>query len=94
MARATWNGVILAETDTFELVEGNVYFPPESLNQDYFQASERTSICPWKGTANYFDLVVNGETAKDAAWVYKDPKPAADKIRGHVAFWGGVNVER
>jgi uncharacterized protein (DUF427 family) len=93
MAKASWNGAVLAQSDTFEVVEGNIYFPIDTLNMDYFQQSTRTSLCPWKGTANYYDIVVNGQTNKDAAWVYRTPKPAADKIKDYIAFWGGVTVE-
>ncbi|MDG2990419.1 DUF427 domain-containing protein [Candidatus Synechococcus calcipolaris G9] len=93
MAKATWNGVVLAESDRCEVVEGNQYFPPESLNQDYFQASPTHTTCGWKGTASYYTLVVNGQENKDAAWYYPDPKEAAKKIKGYVAFWRGVKVE-
>ncbi len=93
MPKATWNGVVLAESDQFETVEGNVYFPMDSLNKDFFTASETTSVCPWKGTAGYFTVKVNGEENTDAAWYYPDPKPAASNIKDHVAFWRGVSVE-
>ena len=94
MARATWNGVTIAQSDTFEVVEGNVYFPREALRAEHFAASEKTTVCGWKGTANYFDVVVDGQRNPDAAWYYADPKPAAQNIRGHVAFWRGVTVTR
>jgi uncharacterized protein (DUF427 family) len=94
MARAVWNGQVLAESDTFEIVEGNVYFPPETLRQEFFRDSITTSVCPWKGTANYYDVVVDGAVNKDAAWVYREPKRAAANITGHIAFWRGVEVER
>ncbi|HIK20853.1 MAG TPA: DUF427 domain-containing protein [Synechococcus sp. M44_DOE_062] len=93
MPRAIWNGVVVAETDRYETVEGNIYFPPESLRREYFQPSSTHTICPWKGEASYYTLVVNGQENKDAAWYYPDPKPAAANIRGYVAFWKGVKVE-
>ncbi|MGY2716860.1 uncharacterized protein (DUF427 family) [Thermostichus sp. MS-CIW-19] len=93
MPRAIWNGVVVAETDRYETVEGNIYFPPESLRWEYFQTSSTHTTCPWKGQASYYTLVVNGQENKDAAWYYPDPKPAAANIRGYVAFWKGVEVE-
>jgi len=93
MARAIWNGAILAETDDYEEVEGNIYFPPSALNEAYFKPSDKTTYCGWKGEANYFTLEVNGQTNPDAAWVYREPKDAASHIKGYVAFWGGVTVE-
>ncbi|QDU69083.1 DUF427 domain-containing protein [Engelhardtia mirabilis] len=94
MPRAIWNGTVLAETDVFEEVDGNVYFPPESLEREFFQESAKTTVCGWKGTASYYSLVVDGQRNDDAAWVYRDPKSAAAKIKDHVAFWRGVTVER
>ena len=94
MARATWNGATLAESDGFEVVEGNVYFPPEALNREYFRESATHTVCPWKGVASYYTVVVDGAANPDAAWYYPDPKPAAANVRGHVAFWRGVTVER
>ena len=93
MPRATWKGVVIAETDQFETVEGNVYFPMDAIKKEYFVESETTSICPWKGTASYLTVAVNGETNADAAWYYADPKTAASNIKDHVAFWRGVDVE-
>ncbi len=93
MARATWNGVLLAESEHCEVVEGNQYFPPEALARQYFRDSATHTTCPWKGTASYFDVVVNGETNTDAAWYYPAPKEAARQITGYVAFWRGVRVE-
>ncbi len=93
MPRATWNGATLAESERTVIVEGNHYFPPDSVRSDLFRASETHSICPWKGTASYYDVEVNGEKNPDAAWYYPDPKPAAAQIRDHVAFWKGVRVE-
>ena len=94
MPKATWNGVVLAESDRCEVVEGNQYFPPDSLNMEYFQPSEKTTFCPWKGTASYYTVAVDGQTNPDAAWVYREPKSAASNIKGYVAFWRGVTVEK
>lgn len=94
MPRALWKGAVLAETDRFETVEGNVYFPPDSLKQEHFRPSETHTVCGWKGLCSYYDVVVEGAVNKDAAWYYPDPKPAANNIRGYVAFWKGVTVER
>ena len=92
MPKATWNGAVLAESDDTRVVEGNHYFPPGSLNQAHFAACEHTSVCGWKGTARYFDVVVDGQTNPAAAWYYPAPKPAAAEIGGYVAFWRGVEV--
>lgn len=94
MAKAIWRGKVLAESDRFELVEGNVYFPPQTLDRRYFKASATTTICPWKGTAHYYTVAIDGAENPDAAWYYPDPKPAAAQIKDHVAFWHGVTVER
>jgi len=94
MPKAKWNGRIIAETDKFETVEGNVYFPPESLKREYFVPSAQTTRCPWKGLAHYYNVVVDGKENKDAAWYYPDPSPAARNIKDHVAFWRGVAVEK
>jgi uncharacterized protein (DUF427 family) len=93
MAKATWNGTIIAESNRTEVVEGNHYFPPQSLKQEYFQPSNTHSSCAWKGLCSYYSVVVNGETNKDAAWYYPEPKEAARNITGYVAFWKGVLVE-
>ena len=90
--KATWNGAVLAESDATVVVEGNHYFPPSALRREHLRESARETACPWKGTASYYDVVVGGETNADAAWVYRDPKPAAAEIRDHVAFWKGVEV--
>ncbi len=92
MAKAVWNGVVIAESDKTEMVEGNHYFPPDSIKQEYFTENSRTSVCPWKGTASYYDVVVDGETNPGAAWSYPEPKSAASQIKDHVAFWNGVEV--
>ena len=94
MARAIWKGKVLAESETFELVEGNVYFPPDAVNREYLKESAHTSACPWKGKASYYTVVVDGEENRDAAWYYPEPKEAAGQIKDHVAFWRGVTVER
>ena len=93
MATALWNGTVLAESEHTLIVEGNHYFPHESVNWDYFTASDKQSVCPWKGTASYYTLVVNGEKNVDAAWYYPDPMEAAKNIEGYVAFWKGVQVD-
>jgi len=93
MTKAIWKGRVIAESDATVEVEGNAYFPPDSLVREHFRESPTTSVCGWKGTANYYDVVVDGETNSDAAWIYRDPKPAAENIRGHVAFWKGVRIE-
>jgi uncharacterized protein (DUF427 family) len=93
MPKATWNGATLAESDRTVIVEGNHYFPADSVRGDFFRPSETHSVCPWKGTASYYDVEVNGQKNPDAAWYYPDPKPAAVQIRDHVAFWKGVRVE-
>jgi uncharacterized protein (DUF427 family) len=93
MPRATWNGAVLAESERCETVEGNCYFPPDALRREYLRESSTHSRCPWKGTASYYDVVVNGEMNRDAAWYYPEPSEAAKRIKGHVAFWHGVVVE-
>lgn len=93
MPRAIWNGAVLAESDRCEVVEGNSYFPPDSIRREHFRESATHSTCPWKGLASYYDVVVDGQVNKDAAWYYPQPKPAASNIHGYVAFWRGVNVE-
>lgn len=93
MARATWNGRLLAESGRFEQVEGNVYFPPGSVNTEYLRPSDTITHCPWKGEAHYYHVVVDGDINQDAAWYYPAPKEAAAYIKDHVAFWKGVVVE-
>ena len=94
MPRAIWNGAVIAESEGFETVEGNVYFPPGALRMEHFRASPTHTVCPWKGTASYYTVVVDGKENPDAAWFYPDPLPAAAEIKDHVAFWHGVEVER
>lgn len=91
-ARAIWNGTTLASSDRTVVVEGNHYFPIEDVETQYFEESETTSICPWKGTANYRTVVVDGQRNVDAAWYYAEPKEAAAEIKGRLAFWKGVEV--
>lgn len=92
MPTATWNGAVLADSDDTVMVEGNHYFPPDAIDERFFVRSERTSFCPWKGTASYLDVVVDGQVNSAAAWVYRDPKPKASHIADRIAFWGGVEV--
>ena len=94
MPRATWNGAVLAESDRCLVVEGNQYFPPDAVKREYFKPSETHTVCSWKGTASYYDVVVDGTVNHDAAWFYPEPKQAAANIAGHIAFWKGVSVER
>ena len=94
MPKATWNGALLAEAedDEVEIVEGNVYFPPDKVDRTYLRDSPTHTVCPWKGTASYYDVLVEGETNKDAAWYYPVTKPEAEHVAGYVAFWKGVEV--
>jgi uncharacterized protein (DUF427 family) len=92
--KAKWNGALLAESDQTIEVEGNQYFPPDAISKEYFQPSETHTTCPWKGIASYYNVVVDGEVNKDAAWYYPETKPAADEIKSYVAFWRGVKVEK
>jgi uncharacterized protein (DUF427 family) len=94
MAKATWSGATLAESDNCIVVEGNQYFPPDSVNREYLQQSDAHSTCPWKGVASYYTVVVNGKQNEDAAWYYPQPKDAAGQIKDYVAFWRGVKVEQ
>lgn len=93
MPKAIWNGVVIAESDRCEVVEGNQYFPPEAIKQEYFQPSDTHTVCSWKGTASYYSVVVDGQVNRDAAWYYPEPKSAANNIKDYVAFWRGVKVE-
>lgn len=93
MPKATWEGVVLAESDNCVVVEGNQYFPPDSIHNDYFKPAANTTICPWKGTAHYYDIEINGKRNPGAAWYYPEPKTAAAEIKDRVAFWRGVKVE-
>lgn len=93
MPKATWNGAVIAESDRCVVVEGNQYFPIDSVKREYLRDSSTHTVCSWKGTASYYDVVVDGKTNNDAAWYYPEPKDAAAQIRDHVAFWRGVVVE-
>lgn len=93
MTKAIWKGVIVAESDNCEIVEGNSYFPPDSIKSEYFVPSDTHTTCGWKGVASYYTLKVNGEENKDAAWYYPNPKEKALNIKGYVAFWRGVKIE-
>lgn len=90
--KAVWNQTVVAETDDTVVVEGNHYFPQNSVREGMLRPSPTRTTCPWKGVAHYYDLVVNGETNGDAAWAYPEPTPAAANIRGRIAFWKGVEV--
>jgi uncharacterized protein (DUF427 family) len=92
MAKAMWNDQVIAESDHTVVVEGNHYFPPESVKAEYLKASSHTTVCGWKGTAHYYDLLVDGQTNPGAAWYYPTPKDAAKQIAGRIAFWKGVQV--
>ena len=93
MPKAIWNGVVLAESDKCEVVEGNQYFPPDSINKQYFKESSTHTTCPWKGVASYYTIEVDGQENKDAAWYYPNAKDKAKNIEGFIAFWKGVKVE-
>jgi uncharacterized protein (DUF427 family) len=93
MAKATWVGKTIAESNDTLVVEGNRYFPLESVNRAFLKNSPHTSVCPWKGTAHYYHLEVDGMKNENAAWYYPDPNPAAAEIKDHIAFWNGVHIE-
>ena len=93
MSRASYNGVILAESDDTVVVEGNHYFPPQSVVRELLLPSDHTTICPWKGEASYYHVEANDKINRNAAWFYADPTPAAASIKGRIAFWHGVTVE-
>ena len=93
MPKAVWNDAVIAESDDTVVVEGNHYFPPEALNRELLRDSDRHTMCGWKGTASYYDIVVDGQTNAGAAWYYPETKPKAAHIAGRVAFWRGVRVE-
>ena len=91
--KATWNGQVIAESDDTVVVEGNHYFPPESVSKELVTPSDHHTTCPWKGQASYYNVVVDGQENENAAWYYSEPKEAAAEIKDHVAFWHGVSVE-
>lgn len=90
--KAIWKNTVIAESNDTIIVENNHYFPAHAIHQQYFISSDSNTICPWKGTASYYSLLVDGEENKDAAWYYPDPKPAAQDIKNRIAFWKGVEV--
>ena len=91
--KAVWEGNVIAESDATVVVEDNHYFPPGSVRKDYLKPSSTTTVCPWKGTASYYNVVVEGRENRDAAWYYPDPKEAAAEIGDHIAFWRGIKVQ-
>lgn len=94
VATATWNGVVIAQSNETIKVEGNHYFPPEAVDTRYLKPSGQRTACPWKGMASYYDVVVEGSVNAGAAWFYRNPKPAASDIKNYIAFWQGVKVSR
>ncbi|HUY59405.1 MAG TPA: DUF427 domain-containing protein [Solirubrobacteraceae bacterium] len=92
--QAVWNGVVIAESDRTVVIEGNHYFPPDDVNTEYLESTSKRTACPWKGTASYYDIVIDGERNKAAGWYYPQPSHAASQIKDHVAFWHGVKVKR
>jgi uncharacterized protein (DUF427 family) len=94
MAKASWGGKVIAESSATVVVEGHQYFPPESVNKEFLKPSNHTTVCPWKGTAHYFHVAVDGMQNDNAAWYYPQPKPAAAEIKDRIAFWNGVRVKR
>ena len=93
MAKAIWNGKVIAESNDYEIVERNIYFPAEAVDMEYLNNSNMQTVCPWKGTASYYDVIVDGQVNKDAAWYYPNPSDAANNIKGYIAFWRGVEIE-
>ncbi|MDB4088061.1 DUF427 domain-containing protein [Flavobacteriales bacterium] len=93
MRKAIWNGVVIAESETTVQIEGNHYFPPNTIKKEYFEESDLHSNCPWKGVASYYNVVIDGKTNKDAAWYYPEVSDLAKSIKGYVAFWKGVTIE-
>ena len=93
MPKAVWNGAVLAESNNCEVVENNYYFPPDAINREFFKESSTHTTCPWKGVASYYNVEVEGQVNKDAAWYYPEARQAAKNIEGYVAFWRGVKVE-
>ena len=93
MPKAVWNDRVIAESDDVQVVDGYTYFPPESIDRDLLRDTATHTVCPWKGTASYFDIVVAGETNRDAAWVYPEASPEARHLQGHIGFWRGVTIQ-
>jgi uncharacterized protein (DUF427 family) len=94
MPKAIWNGQIIAESEDHEIVDNNVYFPPDAVRHEFMRESDKHTVCGWKGTASYYDIVVDGQVNADAAWYYPEAKEAAKNIEAYIAFWRGVTVER
>ena len=94
MYQAIWNGVVLAESDKTVRIDGNQYFPPDSIDRQYLADSQNQTVCPWKGVASYYDIEVDGKVNKGAAWTYPAPSKAAAQIKNYIAFWGGVKVKK
>jgi uncharacterized protein (DUF427 family) len=94
MPKAVWNGGVIADSNQTVKVEGNDYFPVESVRREYLTESQTHTVCPWKGVASYYDIVIDGKVNRDGAWFYPEPKPEASQIKDHVAFWHGVKVTR
>jgi uncharacterized protein (DUF427 family) len=94
MARATFNSIVIAESSETIEIEGNQYFPPNSVNMQYLSETNKNTICPWKGTASYYTVTVDGKVAPDAAWTYRSPSDQATQIKDYIAFWRGVQVEK
>ncbi|MFN4000274.1 DUF427 domain-containing protein [Algoriphagus sp.] len=92
--KAIWNNQVIAESDQTVIIEGNHYFPPDSIKKEFFKSSDTHTTCPWKGIASYYSLEVDGQLNRDAAWYYPDTKPKASGIKGYIAFWKGVKVEK
>jgi len=92
--KAFWNNQLLAESNETKIIEGNHYFPPQSISMDFFKPSNTNTSCPWKGKASYFSIEVDSQENKDAAWSYPDPKPAASEIKDYIAFWKGVEITK
>ena len=94
MQQAIWNGVVVAESEKTVVVEGNHYFPPDAVKKEYLVNRDGHTVCPWKGQASYYDILVDGEINKRAAWYYPNPSYTASKIKDYIAFWGGVRVRK
>ena len=94
MPKAVWNNIVIAESDKVEVVEGNYYFPRESVKTAYLKESDHHTTCPWKGLAHYYHVVVDDKINENAGWYYPDPKPAANQIKNHIAFWKGIEIKK
>jgi uncharacterized protein (DUF427 family) len=94
MAKAIWENTVLAESDRTIEIEGNQYFPPDAVRQEFLKPNDHHTTCPWKGLASYYDIEINGKKNSSAAWYYPEPKPPANQIKNYVAFWRGVKIEK